>query len=138
MIIGGGGGVGRGIALGLAGKGARLVIADIDEATAGRVADELAGLGAHAVAVAVDATDPVSLVALGEAAGSAFGSIDVLSNNVGVVHSGELLEATEAEWAWVVEFNLMSIVRACAAIVPRIRAHGRGGHVVNIQKLPSR
>lgn len=135
VIIGGGGGVGRGIALGLAGKGARLVIADIDEATAGRVADELAGLGAHAVAVAVDATDPASLVALGDAAESAFGSIDVLSNNVGVVHSGELLEATEAEWAWVVEFNLMSIVRACAAIVPRIRAHGRGGHVVNTASM---
>ena len=42
VIIGGGGGVGRGIALGLAGKGARLVIADIDEATAARVAESRA------------------------------------------------------------------------------------------------
>jgi NAD(P)-dependent dehydrogenase (short-subunit alcohol dehydrogenase family) len=135
VIIGGGGGVGRGIALGLAARGAQLVIADIDEATAATVADEMVGLGANAIAVQVDATDPESLTALADAAESAFGSIDILSNNVGVVHSGALLDATEAEWGWVIEFNLMAIVRACAAIVPRIRAHGRGGHVVNTASM---
>ena len=135
IVIGGGGGIGRGIALGVADRGARVVVADIDPETAGVVADELVGLGHEAVAVAVDATDVDSLTALADAAESAFGSVDLLSNNVGVVHTGELLDATEPEWAWVVEFNLMTIVRACAVIAPRIRAHGRGGHIVNTASM---
>ena len=135
VIIGGGGGIGRGTALGLAAKGARVVVADIDPATAGAVADELVDLGHEAIAATVDATSTDSLTALADTAESAFGSVDVLSNNVGVVHNGELLEATEAEWAWVIEFNLMSIVRACAVIAPRIRAHGRGGHIVNTASM---
>lgn len=135
VVIGGGGGVGRGIALGLAAKGARIVIADIDPETAAVVAAELAGLGHDAIAAQVDATDTESLAALADLAVAEFGSIDVLSNNVGVVHSGELLDATESEWGWVIEFNLMTIVRACAVIAPRIRAHGRGGHIVNTASM---
>jgi NAD(P)-dependent dehydrogenase (short-subunit alcohol dehydrogenase family) len=135
VIIGGGGGVGRGIALGLAAKGARTVIADIDGDTAAAVADELSRLGHRSVAATVDATDTDSLIALADTAETAFGAIDILSNNVGVVHSGELLDATESEWGWVIEFNLMTIVRACAVIAPRILAHGRGGHIVNTASM---
>lgn len=135
IVIGGGGGIGRGTALGLASKGARLVIADIDLAAATAVADELLADGTHAFAAQVDATDQASLAGLADAAEEHFGSIDVLSNNVGVVHDVGLLDASEQEWAWVIEFNLMSIVRACAAIVPRIQAHGRGGHVINTASM---
>jgi NAD(P)-dependent dehydrogenase (short-subunit alcohol dehydrogenase family) len=135
VIIGGGGGIGRGIALGVAARGARVVVADIDPDTAEAVAGELVAGGHDAIAAQVDATDPESLVALADAAEAAYGSIDLLSNNVGVVHMGELLDAGESDWAWVIEFNLMTIVRACAAIVPRIRAHGRGGHVVNTASM---
>lgn len=135
VIIGGGGGVGRGIALGVAARGARVVVADVDPETADAVARELVDAGHQAIAAQVDATDAVSLASLADTAEAAFGSVDLLSNNVGVVHSGELLEASESDWAWVIEFNLMTIVRACAAIVPRIRAHGRGGHVVNTASM---
>ena len=135
VITGGGGGIGRGIALGLAAGGARLVIADIDIETASTVADEMSGQGAHAIAVQLDATDIESITAAADAAESSFGSIDVVANNVGVVHSRGLLEATEDEWGWVIELNLMSIVRSCAVFAPRIRAHGRGGHIVNTASM---
>ncbi len=135
VVIGGGGGIGRGTALGLASRGARVVVADIELHTAMAVASELTASGADAIAVRVDATDPASLAELADSAEERFGSIDVLSNNVGVVHDARLLDATEGEWAWVIEFNLMSIVRACAVIVPRIRSHGRGGHVVNTASM---
>lgn len=135
VIVGGGGGVGRGTALGLAAKGVRCVIADIEVDTAAAVADEVAAAGVDSLAIPVDATDPDSLASLAAEAEGRFGSIDVLSNNVGVVQTSELLSASEQEWGWVIEFNLMSIVRACAAIVPRIQAHGRGGHVVNTASM---
>ncbi|MEQ8841885.1 MAG: SDR family NAD(P)-dependent oxidoreductase [Acidimicrobiales bacterium] len=135
VIIGGGGGVGRGIALGLAGQGARVVIADIDLDTAAAVADELTASGHDAVACVVDATELVSLAALADMAEARYGSIDILVNTVGVVHSGEILDAPDSDWAWVLEFNVMTVVRACAVFVPRIRAHGRGGHVVNTASM---
>lgn len=135
VIIGGGGGIGRGTALGLATRGARLVIADIDPGTAAAVADELVADGAEAIAVQVDATSVDSLSAAADAAEARFGSVDILSNNVGVVHSRELLDATEEEWGWVIEFNLMSIIRSCAVFAPRIRAHGGGGHIVNTASM---
>ena len=135
VITGGGGGIGRGTALGLAERGARLVIADIDLATATDVAEEMSGKGAEAIAVQLDATDVESITVAADIAESRFGSIDIVANNVGVVHSRELLEATETEWSWVIELNLMSIVRSCAVFAPRIRAHGRGGHIVNTASM---
>ncbi len=135
VIIGGGGGVGRGTALGVASQGARVVVADIELDSAQSVADELLAGGTEAIAVRVDATDRDSLAALGDAAVQRFGSIDLLSNNVGVVRDGRLLDASEQEWGWVIEFNLMSIVRSCAVLVPHIQGHGRGGHVVNTASM---
>lgn len=135
VITGGGGGIGRGIALGLAATGANLVIADIDLATARTVAAEMSEKGVEAIAVQLDATDVGSITAAADAAEVRFGSIDVVANNVGVVHSRGLLDATEDEWAWVIELNLMSIVRSCAIFAPRIQAHGRGGHIVNTASM---
>ena len=135
IVIGGGGAIGRGTALGLASRGANVVVADIEIDTATRVAEELQGMGATAIAVQVDATDRPSIAGLAAVAEERFGSIDLLSNNVGVVQAASLLGATEEEWGWNIEFNLMSIVRACSVIVPRIQAHGRGGHVINTASM---
>ena len=135
VVIGGGGGVGRGTALGLASRSVRLVIADIEPANAEVVASELRDGGADAIAVAVDATDESSLVALADAAQETYGAIHVLSNNVGIVVDSPLVESTEEQWGWAVEFNLMSIVRACRVFVPHIRAHGGGGHVINTASM---
>jgi NAD(P)-dependent dehydrogenase (short-subunit alcohol dehydrogenase family) len=135
IVIGGGGGIGRGTALGLASRGVRCVIADIELDSAQAVAAELVAGGTDALAVRVDATDVDSLAELAERAEARFGPVHVLSNNVGVIVDVPLLEATEQQWGWVVEFNLMTIVRACSVIVPRIRAHGGGGHVVNTASM---
>lgn len=135
VILGGGGGIGRGTALGLASRGVRCVLADIELDSAEAVAEELVAGGTDAIAVRVDATDPDSLRGLAEQAEARFGPIHVLSNNVGVVVDADTLDATEAQWAWAVEFNLMTIVRSCREFVPRIRAHGQGGHIVNTASM---
>ena len=135
VVIGGGGGIGRGTALGLAAHGVRCVIADIELDTAQAVAAELVAAGTEAIAVRVDATDVDSLTELAERAEARFGAVHVLSNNVGVIVDAPLLEASEQQWGWVIEFNLMTIVRSCAVLVPRIQAHGQGGHVVNTASM---
>jgi NAD(P)-dependent dehydrogenase (short-subunit alcohol dehydrogenase family) len=130
VVVGGGSGIGRGISMGLAAEGMMVVVADIDPESAAAVSDEIAFHGGDARSHRVDATDDASLAALADSAQAELGKVHVLANTVGVVADTPLVEATEAEWAWFVEFHLMTAVRSVNAFVPRIREHGEGGHIV--------
>ena len=130
VVVGGGSGIGRGIAMGLAAEGMKVLVADIDPESAAAVGDEIAFHGGDARSHRVDATDDESLAGLADRAEAALGKVHVLANTVGVVADTPLIEATESEWAWFVEFHLMTAVRAVNVFVPRILAHGEGGHVV--------
>jgi NAD(P)-dependent dehydrogenase (short-subunit alcohol dehydrogenase family) len=135
VVIGGGGGIGRGICLGFAAAGMNVVVADIEQASASRVADEIAAAGHRAVARRVDATDTAALEALAAETVAEFGAVHVLSNNVGVILNRRLDEATEDEWAWFFEFNVMAIVRGNRVFLPHLRANGDGGHIVNTSSM---
>jgi NAD(P)-dependent dehydrogenase (short-subunit alcohol dehydrogenase family) len=130
VVVGGGSGIGRGIAMGLAAEGMAVLVADIDPESAAAVSDEITFHGGDARSHRVDATDDASLASLAERAGDELGKVHVLANTVGVVADTPLIEATEAEWAWFIEFHLMTAVRSVNAFVPAIRAHGEGGHIV--------
>ncbi|MGH9231239.1 MAG: SDR family NAD(P)-dependent oxidoreductase [Acidimicrobiales bacterium] len=129
-VIGAGSGVGRGVALGLAAEGMQVMIADIDAASAEAVRDEIAGVGGTATAAQVDGTDRRSLGRLAETTLADHGAVDVLSTNVGVVADRPLVTASETDWAWIIEFNLLSAVRAVDAFLPHLRASGGSAHIV--------
>jgi NAD(P)-dependent dehydrogenase (short-subunit alcohol dehydrogenase family) len=129
VVIGAGSGIGRGIALGLAAEGMRVVVADIDAASADGVRDEITDAGGTATATRVDGTDRGSLADLAEGTVAAYGAVNLLSTNVGVVADRPLTTASEADWAWIIEFNLMSAVRAVDAFLPHLRAAG-SAHIV--------
>ena len=135
VVIGGGGGIGRGISLGLATAGMNVVVADIELESATRVAEEITEAGHRGIARRVDATDADSLAALARETVAEFGAVHVLSNNVGVILNRRLDEATEQEWAWFFEFNVMSIVRGNREFLPHLRATGVGGHIVNTSSM---
>jgi len=130
VIVGGGSGIGRGISMGLAAEGMKVVVADIDPESAAAVSDEITFHGGDAQSHRVDATDDASLARLVETAQAELGKVHVLANTVGVVADTPLVEATEAEWSWFVEFHLMTAVRSVNAFVPALLAHGEGGHIV--------
>lgn len=130
VCVGGGSGIGRGIALGLGAEAMRVLVADIDPDSAGRVRDEIVAAGGDAYSTTVDATSSASLAALGATAASTVGNVHVLVQTVGVVANTPLASATEEEWAWFTEFHLMSAVRTVNAFLPGIRAHGEGAHIV--------
>jgi NAD(P)-dependent dehydrogenase (short-subunit alcohol dehydrogenase family) len=124
VVVGGGSGIGRGIALGLATEGMRVVVADIDRASAEGVRDEIAGTGATATTAQVDGTDHASLRRLAESTVAQHGAVHVLSTNVGVVADRPLDTASEADWDWILEFNLLSAVRAVDVFLPHLRTSG--------------
>jgi NAD(P)-dependent dehydrogenase (short-subunit alcohol dehydrogenase family) len=135
VVIGGGSGIGRGISLGLAAAGARVVVADIGRESADSVVKEIGQAGGEALAAQVDGTERSSLAGLADLAERELSGIHILSNNVGVHVDRRLDAATEADWAWVIDLNLMSIVRGVDVFLPRLRSHGEEAHIVNTASM---
>lgn len=127
IVTGAGSGFGEGIARRFAEEGARVVIADIDPAAGGRVADDIAG----ALFVETDVADNASVKGLMDAAMKAFGGIDILVNNAGTTHRNQpMLEVDEATFDRVYAVNVKSVYLTAVHAVPVLRE--RKGVIVNI------
>jgi NAD(P)-dependent dehydrogenase (short-subunit alcohol dehydrogenase family) len=135
VVTGGGSGIGRALALSLAREGARVVVADVDEAAMQAVAREARGHGVESLAVRTDVTDLGQVQALAERAWKAFGGVHVLCNNAGVAAWGGLEKATHRDWQWVLGVNLWGVIHGIEAFVPRMIAGGQGGHIVNTASM---
>jgi NAD(P)-dependent dehydrogenase (short-subunit alcohol dehydrogenase family) len=135
VVTGGGSGIGRALALALAREGARVVVADIDEADAAETVRQVAAAGAEGLAVRTDVADRRQVDALADRVFDRYGATHVLCNNAGVVVHGGLEAATWEDWRWVVGVNLWGVVHGLLAFVPRMIAGGEGGHVVNTASM---
>ena len=135
VVTGGGSGIGRALALALAREGARVVVADLDEAAMDGVVREARGHGVDALAVRTDVTDLPQVEALAEHAWQAFGAVHVLCNNAGVATWGGLEKATHRDWQWVLGVNLWGVIHGVEAFVPRMIASGQPGHIVNTASM---
>ncbi len=143
VIVGGGQtpgetiGNGRATAIVLAREGARVVVADRDEASAQDTVDMIANDGGNAVAAYVDATDENSVAALISGVAASHGSLDILHNNVGAsLALGDAVAVDMTEDAFDRSFavNLKSHWMACKHAIPIMRGQG-GGSIVNISSL---
>ena len=136
VVTGGGSGIGRGIALALAGEGMSVVVADIERAPAAAVAEEIQQRGGKAAAVECDVTREESLAEAAQEAAAAFGAIHVLSNNAGVILTpSPLEEASITDWEWVFSVNFFGIIKSVNAFLPALRAHGEPAHIVNTASM---
>ena len=135
VVTGGGSGIGRALALVLAREGARLVVADVDEADAAETVRQVAATGAEGLAVRTDVADRREVEALADRVFNRYGATHVLCNNAGVVVHGGLDSATWEDWQWVLGVNLWGVVHGLLAFLPRMIARGEGGHVVNTASM---
>jgi NAD(P)-dependent dehydrogenase (short-subunit alcohol dehydrogenase family) len=134
VVIGGGSGVGRGVALACVEAGMHVVVADIHEESAELVSAELRAAGGRSIAFRADATDEASLDSLADAATSEFGGIHVLSNNAGVIQLVPGIEASDDDWRYVLDVNVMGTVKGCRVFAPRMIEQGEG-HLVNTASM---
>jgi NAD(P)-dependent dehydrogenase (short-subunit alcohol dehydrogenase family) len=135
VVTGGGSGIGRALVDVFAREGARLVVADVDEASANEAAEAVRKLGGTALAVRTDVTDRTQVHALADRAFAELGAVDVLCNNAGVALWGPLETATHEDWQWVLGVNLWGVIHGIEAFLPRMIASGRRGHVVNTASM---
>src|SRR5688572_2612812 len=121
VVTGGASGIGRGIAHALAGRGARVVLADLDEERARAVAGELAAGDARALGVACDVTIESEVERLAERAWGELGPIDLLFNNAGVGGGTALIDSTAADMRWLFAVNVFGVWHGVKAFGRRFR-----------------
>lgn len=137
FVTGGASGIGLGIAGAFVDAGMKVVLADlrqdhIDEALS--VFDER-GQAHNVHAIRVDVTDRAALAAAASETEHAFGKVHIIVNNAGVGIQGPFGGITYEDWDFGLSVNLGGVVNGLQTFLPRIRAHGEGGHVVNTASL---
>ena len=144
-ITGAGQGIGRGLALAFARAGARaVVIADIDESTAGAVASEVRALGAEALAVRANVTSGEDCEAMVQGATRAFGRLDLMVCNAGIMQLKPLLDLEGADWDRMLAVNVkgtfLSLQAAARAMRQQPRpAEGRPrGKIITMASIAGR
>ncbi len=133
IVTGAGQGIGEAYAKGLAAEGARVVVAELNEAQGRRVADEIGADGGEATFVAVDVSSPPSAQQMAEATVRVYGGIDFLINNAAIYHGMQIAPLILVDWDYYKKFmdvnmhGALLCVRACYESM----AQRGGGAIVN-------
>ncbi|HET9902402.1 MAG TPA: glucose 1-dehydrogenase [Xanthobacteraceae bacterium] len=136
VVTGGNGGIGLGMALGLAEAGAAIVVAGRREDKNRAAIKQLEERGAKATAIAVDIGDRGACRALIEGAVERMGRLDILINNAGTTVRKAPQDLTDEEFATVLDVNLTAAFRCSRAAYPHMKRAG-GGKIVNIGSMLS-
>lgn len=117
IITGGGSNIGRGITLCFAKEGTNMVIADLDEKQAGKVADEAKALGSKAIVVKTDVTNYDAVEAMVKKTIDEFGAVDILVNNVGWDLQQLFIDTTTDFWDKIIDINYRSVLNCTKAVL---------------------
>jgi len=136
VVTGGNGGIGLGMAQGLADAGAAIVIAARNEAKSKSALANLQQRGVKAAFVATDVTAKAGVDKLFAAVANDFGRLDILVNNAGINIRGQPQDLKPADWSKVIDTNLTSAFLCAQGAYPAMKAAG-GGKIINIGSMMS-
>lgn len=131
IVTGAARGLGRAYAVALAAAGAAVALADIDLEGAQRVAGEVRSRDGRALALHADVSDEASARGMAENTVSAFGRIDALVNNAGIYPLRSFEDVSLEEWTRVLSVNLTGSFLCARAVLPAMRAQGKG-KIINV------
>lgn len=134
VITGAASGIGRALALQIAPRGARLMLADIDEAGLKALADALREGGYPCREQVIDTGDEAQIRRLAEATAAAWGAADVVINNAGVALVASAEQASTADAHWLMDINFWGVVHGCRAFLPQLRQRPQAT-LVNISSI---
>ncbi|MBZ9813849.1 SDR family NAD(P)-dependent oxidoreductase [Mesorhizobium sp. CA7] len=133
-VTGGSRGIGRGIALALAGEGAAVVVADTEAASAEAVAAEIREAGGRAEPCVIDVRNYGDLVGMVEQVERQYGQLDIAVNCAGVISVASVEDVEEAEWDRVMDVNVKGVFLSCKAAIPAMRRNAFG-RIINISSV---
>jgi NAD(P)-dependent dehydrogenase (short-subunit alcohol dehydrogenase family) len=128
LVTGGSMGIGKAVALALAAEGCRVAIAARGREALAQAAKEI---GADALTVPADCTQPEDIRRMVQEVVARFGGLDILVSSVGAAKSGRFLELSDDDWRESLELKLFGIVRTCREALPHMR-RARWGRIVNL------
>jgi NAD(P)-dependent dehydrogenase (short-subunit alcohol dehydrogenase family) len=135
VITGGAGGIGSALARAFAARGAKLVLADLDETALARAEQEHRGRGSEVLAVPTDVTKRDQVFALADATYDRFGAAHIVCNNAGIALLGPIEQCSAADWELTMAINFWGVLYGVQAFVPRMLAAGEGGHLLNTASM---
>ena len=137
FITGGASGIGLGIAEAFVEAGMNAVLADLrqDHLAEAVARFERRRQSEHVHLIRLDVTDRFAMAAAADETERVFGKVHVLVNNAGIGIQGPFKGITYADWDFGLAVNLGGVINGLQTFLPRIRAHGEGGHIVNTSSL---
>jgi len=135
FITGGGGGIGRAIALCMADMGADIAIIEAIPERCDQTAALIAERGREALTICGNVMDVESVRDAVEKTKERFGRLDILVNNAGGVSRRDFLDLQEKNWRRHIDLNLVSVLAATQAAVPHMIEGGRGGSIINVTSI---
>jgi meso-butanediol dehydrogenase/(S,S)-butanediol dehydrogenase/diacetyl reductase len=144
LVTGAGRGIGAAIALRYAAEGAVVVVADLDEANAIEVAEQVRSLGVVAESLALDVSEPAQSAAMIGHVMDRFGRLDILVNNAGVIRVRPLLDTTPEDWDFIQSVNARGLFFALQAGARQMLSQapmGEGrpcGKIINMASIAGR
>ena len=130
VVTGAASGIGLATATRFAEEGMKVVLADIEEPALEAALKKLRGAGHEVLGVPTDVSNWEAMQALADAAIAAYGVVNLVHNNAGVVVSGPIEELSISDWEWVLGVDLWSVIYGIKAFLPLIKAAGEG-HIIN-------
>lgn len=134
FVTGGASGLGRALAERFARAGARVCIGDVNDARGEEALAALARIGSSAEYLHCDVTREEDLVAVRSRLEELWGGVDVVINNAGVAQAGAIDAVSLEDWQWIVDVNLLGVVRGCRVFAPVLKRQ-RSGHLVNVASM---
>ena len=133
FVTGGASGIGLGMATAFAGVGMNVIIADLRRDHIESALEALDGKPVRAIEL--DVTDRDGFARAADEAESVFGHVHVLCNNAGMGILGPVTQARYDDWDWGLGVLVGGVVNGIQTFLPRMRAHGEGGHIVNTSSM---
>lgn len=135
FITGAAAGIGFAIAGALAGRGAKIMLADIDQDKLDEAATTLTASGAEVDTILCDVADEAQMRAAAKATIDRFGKVHIVVNNAGVALGGAPGEIAMQDWRWIVDINLIGVAHGVEIFTPLIQSHGEGGYFINTASM---
>ena len=129
FITGGASGLGRAIALRYAKEGAKVCIGDINPEQGVGVEKEINAAGGEGYFVECDVRRLTDFEKVRDDLVKKWGGVDVVVNNAGVASAGSIEDTTMADWEWILDINVLGVVRGCKAFTPQFKQQGSGAFV---------
>ena len=137
FITGGASGIGLGMAKVFVNAGMKVVIADIRQDHLDQAMSQFTDTNFRVHALRVDVSDRAAMVQAADEAERVFGPVHVVCNNAGINMFASMDECTYEDWDWILGVNLGGVVNGVQTFVPRLKAHGQGGQIVNTASMAS-